>query len=209
MDSGHLDKRHEKFCDDADTRSRTAAGLDRREFMAAAGATAVVAAAGLAASEAEAAFSDRVAGHHPGRADAAHRHRGLRAGALLQEIRGDERRAPGDRPGREPRRFGPEVDYRRLRYVLDDRDQRLPRAGAPGGGDDRADPGGEDHQLGVRGHALYRPRPCRRRPHQRLAGRDGLLGREPLPRLGCCPRSTTWMRSASFLTSSPKPRRIG
>ena len=62
MDSGHLDKKHEKFCEDAETRSRTAAGLDRREFMAAAGATAVVAAAGLGASEAEAAFSDRVAG---------------------------------------------------------------------------------------------------------------------------------------------------
>ena len=62
MDSGHLDKRHEKFCDDAETRSRSAAGLDRREFMAAAGATAVVAAAGLGATEAEAAFSDRVAG---------------------------------------------------------------------------------------------------------------------------------------------------
>ncbi len=62
MDSAHLDKRHEKFCDDAETRSRSAAGLDRREFMAAAGATAVVAAAGLAATEAEAAFSDRVAG---------------------------------------------------------------------------------------------------------------------------------------------------
>ena len=62
MDSGHLDKKHEKFCDDAETRSRTVAGLDRREFMAAAGATAVVAAAGLGASQAEAAFSDRVAG---------------------------------------------------------------------------------------------------------------------------------------------------
>ena len=55
-------KRHDKFCDEVETRSRTAAGLDRREFMAAAGATAVVAAAGLAATEAEAAFSDRVAG---------------------------------------------------------------------------------------------------------------------------------------------------
>ena len=62
MDDKHLDKRQERFCDEADTRSRQAAGLDRREFMAAAGATAVVATAGLAASEAEAAFSDRVAG---------------------------------------------------------------------------------------------------------------------------------------------------
>lgn len=62
MDDRHLQERNERFHADADARADAAAGLDRRQFMAAAGATAAVAVAGLGASEARAAFADRVAG---------------------------------------------------------------------------------------------------------------------------------------------------
>ena len=62
MDDRHLQERHERFRADADARAGAAAGIDRRQFMAAAGATAAVAAVGLAAPEARAAFADRVAG---------------------------------------------------------------------------------------------------------------------------------------------------
>ena len=62
MDDKHLEQRQDSFSAGVDARSRDTAGLNRREFVAAAGAVAAVTAAGLSASDAKAAFSDRVAG---------------------------------------------------------------------------------------------------------------------------------------------------
>lgn len=62
MDDKHVQQKYEEFCETADAKSHHAAEVDRRQFMVAAGATAAVAALGLAASEAQAAFSERTAG---------------------------------------------------------------------------------------------------------------------------------------------------
>ena len=204
MDSGHLDKKHEKFCEDAETRSRTAAGLDRREFMAAAGATAVVAAAGLGVSQAEAAFSDRVAGITQ---DEPMQLIGTGVSAQERFFRKFEEMSGGLQVTGQVASLADSVQkwitggYETFSMI----ETNAFRTPALREAETIAPiPVEKITNWGVRRYALLRPRSSSV-PITPAVGRwRWSIGTTAAPRSGCCRRSTTWMPSASSPTSSPE-----